>query len=198
MSHPQHSGPRSSHEIASPATSDSQLMAQVNAGSVAAFDEIYARFRGRAYGVAFAVCHDGGYAQDAVQEAFVSVWLSRADYRPARGSVAAWLLTGVRYRAIDIARRNARFTAHRVSGDSLPERPAADDVSERVMRQDSAARLQASVGRLPITQQEVIALAYYGELSQAEIADHLGLPSGTVKGRMRLGLQKLRAFDTAA
>jgi RNA polymerase sigma-70 factor (ECF subfamily) len=178
--------------------SDSQLMAQVGAGVVAAFGEIYDRFSGRAYRVALSVCHDEGYAQDAVQEAFISIWTSPAGYRPQRGTVAAWLLTGVRYRAIDATRRNAAFAAHRTGNPGHAERPAPEDVSEQVIRRDGAAQLQTSLARLPDRQREVIALAYYGELTHAEIAEHLGLPSGTVKGRMRLGLEKLRALDLAA
>ena len=173
--------------------SDSQLMAQVNAGSVEAFGEIYDRFGERAYRVAFAVCRDAGHAQDAVQEAFVSIWRSPAGYRPQQGTVAAWLLTGVRYRAIDVTRRNARLTDRWASDDLLYERPTLEDVSEKVIRRDDADRLHASLAQLPDSQQEVITLAYYGELSHSEIAAHLRLPAGTVKGRMRLGLQKLRA-----
>ena len=174
------------------AASDLELMAQVNAGSVEAYSEIYDRFCDRAFRVAFAVCRDAGYAQDAVQDAFLSVWRSPASYRSDRGTVAAWLLAGVRYRAIDVSRRNARHSAHRASDDRLRERPASDDVSENVVARDDAGRLLTSLAQLPDHQREVIVLAYYGELSHSEIAAHLGLSAGTVKGRMRLGLQKLR------
>jgi RNA polymerase sigma-70 factor (ECF subfamily) len=172
-------------------------MAQVSAGSVEAFGEIYDRFCQRAHRVAFAVCRDEGYAQDAVQEAFLSIWKTSASYRPEQGTVAAWLLTAVRYRAIDVARRTAVLNAHWASDDCLHVRCAPDAVSETVIQRDCAARLQASLAQLSDSQQEVITLAYYGELSLAEIAAHLALPTGTVKGRMRLGLQKLRASEPA-
>jgi RNA polymerase sigma-70 factor (ECF subfamily) len=168
-------------------------MAQVSAGSVEAFGELYDRFCNRAYGVAFSVCRDQGRAQDAVQEAFLSVWRARASYRSQEGTVAAWLLTVVRYRAIDLARRHGKDAAHWASDERLHERPARDDVSETVIQRDDAHRLQVSLAQLPDRQQEVIVLAYYGQLSHTEIATELGLPPGTVKGRMRLGLQKLRA-----
>jgi RNA polymerase sigma-70 factor (ECF subfamily) len=175
------------------ASDDTQLMEQVSAGNVEAFGELYDRFCGRAYGVAYAVCRDEGRAQDAVQEAFLSVWQSRASYCCERGTVSAWLLTGVRYRAIDLARSNGRHSA-RWASDELPdERAAPEDVSQTVIRRDEARRFHASLEQLPDAQQEVITLAYYGQLSQSEIAAQLGLPPGTVKGRMRLGLQKLRA-----
>ncbi len=180
------------------ASDDTQLMGEVSAGSVEAFGELYDRFCNRAYGVAFAVCRDEDRAQDAVQEAFLALWKSRASYRSERGTVAAWLLTVVRYRAIDLARRSANHAARWASGDRLDGHASPDDVSEKVIQRDDAHRLQSSLARLPDDQQEVITLAYYGQLSHTEIAARLGLPAGTVKGRMRLGLQKLRANSEQA
>jgi RNA polymerase sigma-70 factor (ECF subfamily) len=185
--------------VTSTTATDNQLMSEVSAGSTGAFGELYDRFCHRAYGVAFSVCRDEGRAQDAVQEAFLSLWNSRASYRAQRGTAAAWLLTVVRYRAIDIARRDGNHTARWASEDRLDERPASDDVSDSVIQQDDADQLQGSLALLPDEQREVITLAYYGQLSHTEIATALGLPSGTVKGRMRLGLKKLRAnIDQAA
>ena len=172
---------------------DRKLMSEVSAGSVAAFGEIYDRFADRAYRVAFSVCRDEGRAQDAMQEAFLTLWTSRSAYRPQRGTVAGWLLTVVRYRAIDLARRNGHHAAHWASEDQLDERPAPEDGSATVLRRDTADRLRASLATLPEAQHEVITLAYYGQLSHTEIATQLRLPPGSVKGRMRLGLQKLHA-----
>ncbi len=184
---------RTSEIVTLAAQDDSQLMLQVSAGSVEAFGELYDRFCDRAHRVAFAVCRDEDRAQDAVQDAFLSLWKNRASYRPQRGSVAAWVLTGVRYRAIDVARRNGTHASHCADDDRLGERPALDDVSEKVIQRDDADRLQSSLAQLPENQREVITLTYYGQLSHTEIAAQLDLPTGTVKGRMRLGLQKLRA-----
>jgi RNA polymerase sigma-70 factor (ECF subfamily) len=175
------------------ASDDIQLMGELSDGSVEAFGELYDRFCNRAYGVAFSVCRDQGRAQDAVQEAFLSLWKSQASYRPQQGAVAAWVLTVVRYRAIDIARRNGNHAARWAGEDQLRERPAPGDTGEKVIQRDDADRLRASLALLPADQQEVITLAYYGQLSHTEIATRLGLPPGTVKGRLRLGLQKLRA-----
>ena len=168
-------------------------MSEVSAGSVGAFGQLYDRFCDRAYGVAYSVCRDEGRAQDAVQEAFLALWTSRTSYRPQRGTVAAWLLTVVRYRAIDLARRNGSHAAHWASEDRLDQRHAPDDVHAAIVERDTADRLRAALTRLPDEQQEVIVLAYYGQLSHTEIATQLRLPPGTVKGRMRLGLHKLRA-----
>lgn len=175
------------------ARDDDELMAEVTAGSTGAFGELFDRYCDRAYRVALAVCHDDGRAQDAVQEGFLSVWKSRDSYRQQQGTVAAWLLTVVRHRAIDIARSDGRRSARQDTDDQLEARPAPSDVSESVIRRDECDRLQATVAMLPDVQAEVITLAFYGQLSHTEIAAQLCLPPGTVKGRMRLGLHKLRA-----
>ena len=172
---------------------DEQLMARAQAGAVDAFGELYDRYSRRAYRVALAVCRDHERAQDAVQDAFLAVWKSRASYRSHRGTVGAWLLTSVRHRAIDLVRHNAKQINRRAGDDHAPDRAAPDDVCELVIQRAEAAALHARLAGLPDAQQEVIALAFYGELSYTEIAAHLGLPAGTVKGRMRLGLQKLQA-----
>jgi len=173
--------------------SDGELMAEVSAGSLESFGDLYDRYRDRAYRVARAVCHDDGSAQEAVQDGFLAVWNSRSNYRPQQGTVAGWLLTVVRYRAIDIARRNRRHASRRARDDQLDRRSAVDELFETAVRRDDAQRLQTSLAMLPDTQAEVITLAYCGQLSHTEIAAQLGLPTGTVKGRTRLGLQKLKA-----
>ena len=168
-------------------------MAAVIAGDVDSFVDLYDRYCDRAYRVARAVCRDNGRAEEAVQDGFLSVWNSRATYRPQQGTVAAWLLTVVRYRAIDIARRDRQHVSRRASETHLEDRAAFDDPFDTVATRDDAQRLHAALAMLPDAQAEVITLAFYGQLSHTEIAAHLGLPAGTVKGRMRLGLQKLRA-----
>jgi RNA polymerase sigma-70 factor (ECF subfamily) len=173
--------------------SDCELMSRVSAGSVDSFVGLYDRYRDRAYRTARSVCHDDGGAQEAVQEGFLSVWNSRANYHPDRGSVAAWLLTVIRYRAIDVARGNHRHVSRLAGEDQLTSRFLVDDPVELAVKRDDAQRLRASLALLPGAQAEVITLAYYGQLSHSEIAAHLGLPTGTVKGRMRLGLQRLQA-----
>jgi RNA polymerase sigma-70 factor (ECF subfamily) len=172
---------------------DGLLMAQIQSGSTDAFEGLYDRFCVRAYRVAWSVCRDDGPAEDAVQEAFISIWRNRGEYRPKRGSVAAWLLSVVRHRAIDIARHNGIHTKHRASENPIQFASALSDVAEQVVARAEAASLRVLLERLPDAQREVITLAFYGQLTHAEIAAQLRLPGGTVKGRMRLGLQKLRA-----
>ncbi len=172
---------------------DSDLMAAVGAGSADAFETLYDRYVHQAHRVAFSVCHDDGQAEEAVQEAFLSMWQAGARFSAARGTVSAWLLTTVRYRAIDIARRNLRHANRRSGDEQLARRPASGQTCDGALRHDAIDRLRASLARLPVAQQEVITLAFYGQLSHTEIARRLDLPAGTIKGRMRLGLDKLRA-----
>lgn len=172
--------------------SDASLVERVRAGDADAFATLYDRYARRAYTVALSVCQDDGRAQEAVQDAFLSLWRSSATYQPERGSLAAWLLTGVRHRAIDLMRRNAKHVAHRADEGQLDRVAGPDDLAARTIRREGEARLRASLRSLPAAQQEVIELAFYAELSHREIAAQLGLPSGTVKGRMRLGLGRLR------
>jgi RNA polymerase sigma-70 factor, ECF subfamily len=171
---------------------DDLLMRQVKAGSVAAFEEFYEHYRDRAYRVARSVCHDQGHAEDAVQEAFLSIWRSRATYKPQRGTFAAWLLTAVRCRAIDVVRREQKHARRRAGAHTLDACPTPTGPPDQIAHED-ASHLRALLTRLPDAQQEVIALAFYGELTHIEIAAALQLPAGTIKGRMRLGLKKLRA-----
>lgn len=174
-------------------------MRRVQAGDTHAFGELYDRHVTRALRVARSVGHQSTRAEDAVQEGFLSVWRSRARYQPGMGSFQAWAMTIIRHRAVDSIR-----------SDPGGARPQLTDASERVPHSDSASlqdetitrsegnTLRASLRQLPDAQAEVITLAFFGELSHTEIAAHLSLPEGTVKGRMRLGLKKLRSqMETA-
>jgi RNA polymerase sigma-70 factor (ECF subfamily) len=175
-------------------TQDEALMARVQRDDSGAFGELYDRFSPRAYGVARAVTRDGTHAEDIVQEAFLSVWRSRARYRPQYGTVGAWVMGIVRNRAIDSLRRQGRHDQRRAGEHDLEQRLAVpgESLEDVAGERDEAARLRATLARLPAAQREVITLAYFGELSTSEIASELELPLGTVKGRMRLGLDKLR------
>ena len=170
---------------------DETLMLEVQTGGRLALGELYDRFADRAYRTAFAVCHDRDCAQDAVQDAFVAMWSSKATYAPARGPVAAWAMSIVRHRAIYLSRRRA--LAMRLSENTeLSHQPAIDDVVSDVHTREALARVMEVLAKLPPAQQEVIRLGFFDGFSHGEIARRLALPPGTVKGRMRLGLTKLR------
>lgn len=178
------------------AATDAQLMARVRDGDHQALAELYDRFGDRAYRLSLAICHDRGRAEDAVQESFVSIWRGRASYQGDRGTVASWLLSVVRHRAIDIGRLDGRLAARCSARGEFADRSSAEDVESDVLQTDEARRLRALLQQLPDAQREVITLAYYGQLTHTEIAERLGLPPGTIKGRMRLGLEKLHRSIT--
>ncbi|MDQ3644622.1 MAG: sigma-70 family RNA polymerase sigma factor [Actinomycetota bacterium] len=174
------------------AVNDDQVMARVRGGSTAALGVLYDRYHERAYRVARSVCRDDGRAAEAVHEAFISIWKTRDSYETKRGTPAAWVLTVTRNRAIDIARRNGPHAAHRASDEDLRIVPEPGNVAEQVVAGAEARDLRSLLTGLPDAQREVITLAFYGQLTHGEIATHLDLPVGTIKGRMRLGLQRLR------
>ena len=171
---------------------DAQLMRRVQAGDAEAFGALYDRFVSRAYGLARAIGRASD-ADDIVQEAFLSVWRGRSAFRPERGTVLAWVMGIARNRAIDSLRRQGRHDRHRADAEMAERLRVPGDVEDDIIGSEQAARLRSTLARLPPTQRDVIALAYFGELSTPEIAAELSLPLGTVKGRMRLGLVKLRS-----
>ncbi len=170
---------------------DEEAMAGVQAGSAAAFGVLHDRYRQRAYRIARSVCNDEGRAQEAVQEAFMSVWRTRMAYEHRR-DVAPWLLTIVRNRAIDTARRNRTQAVHRADEEWLQDIPAPGSVDEQVVAEDLARHVTTVLATLPGAQREAITLAFYGQLTHKEIAARLRLPLGTVKGRIRLGMERLQ------
>jgi RNA polymerase sigma-70 factor (ECF subfamily) len=173
-------------------------MEEIVAGSAGAFEELYDRYSARAFRIARSVCRDYGAAEDAVQEAFVSIFKNRSSYQSQRGTVAAWVLMVALSRAIDVSRVRAKHATRRASDDSLAALPEPADVMEQAGARIDATRVRTALAALPEEQREAITLAYYGELTHTEIAERLGIPFGTVKGPIRLGLNKLRLdFATA-
>jgi len=175
-----------------PVRDDEELLAQMVSGSREAFEELYSRYHHEAYRMAWLVCRGRESSEEAVQDAFAAVWRGRAGYEPARGMVAPWLFSLVRYRAIDVARENRKHALRRAPEEGVDLRGSPGNVAEGLIARDDAADLRSQLAGLPDLQREVVVLAYYGEMSHSEIAIKLGLPAGTVKGRMRLGISKLR------
>jgi RNA polymerase sigma-70 factor (ECF subfamily) len=173
---------------------DEELMPLIGAKDSQAFEVFYDRHGGVAYSLAYRIVGERGAAEDVTQEAFISVWRSGARFDRARGSVRSWMLSIVRNRAIDALRIRAG-KAPKLSFDdeaTLEQRPAEERTEEEAMRHETATEVRGALGGLPGEQAKVIELAYFGGFSQSEIASMLGLPLGTVKGRMRLGLEKMR------
>jgi RNA polymerase sigma-70 factor, ECF subfamily len=174
-------------------------MVRVQADDPTAFGFLFDRHYGRAFAVAGSVCRDRGRAEDAVQEGFLSIWRSRSSYEPARGSFQAWSMAMIRHRALDSVRAEAAARRPRLAAvERLDTVATPRSVQDDAIAKNESDALRASLRNLPDAQSEVITLAFYGGLSHSEIATQLELPTGTVKGRMRLGLDKLRGANEAA
>jgi RNA polymerase sigma-70 factor (ECF subfamily) len=172
---------------------DEELMQLVHDGDARAFEVVFDRHGDAAFSLAYRMCGRRAMAEDVVQDAFLSLWRSGARYDRRRGSVRSWVLSVVHHRAIDAFRRDAVRTSRDVRDDALAERiPAAERTDTEVERRDEARQVRSALGELPTEQRKVIELAYFGGFSHSQIAEMLKLPAGTVKGRMRLGLTKLR------
>lgn len=168
-------------------------MVYVRDGETAAFEVIYDRHSGVAFSLAYRICGARPAAEEVVQEAFVALWRSGGRYDRTRGSVRTWILGIVHNRAIDSLRRSFVHERRRASDEGIAERLEAPQRTDtEVAQRDEAREIRAALERLPAEQSRVIQLAYYGGFTHVEIAEMLGAPVGTVKGRMRLGLEKLR------
>ena len=173
---------------------DEELMELVGAGEVRAFEVVFDRHAGPAYSLAYRMCGSRALAEDIVQEAFLSLWRSGTGYDRSRGSVRSWVLSAVHNRAVDALRRKGAKSGRDVSDEGIAERLRAPDSTDvQVEQRDQARRVRGALGTLPDDQRQVIELAYFGGLSHTQIAEMLDLPPGTVKGRMRLGLSKMRS-----
>ncbi len=174
---------------------DEDLMARAQAGDVDAFAQLYDRHAVRAFRVARAICRDAGQAEDAVQEGFLSIWRSRRSYRPAMGRFQAWAMKIIQSRAIDSCRSAASRPPQQRGEETEAKDPrvAPDSTEAGAIARGTSDELISVMKRLPEAQVEVIVLAFFGDLSHSEIAAQLDLAKGTVKGRMRLGLEKLRS-----
>ena len=176
-------------------------MREIQAGDGEAFAVLYQRLAPTALRITRELVHgEIGRAHEAMQEGFLSIWRSRRLYRPELGSVESWAFTVVRNRALDAIRRHARHDHHRDHlGGSIDIFPCLEPgAQEQALADDEAARLRELLLELPAAQREVITLAYFAGLTHAEIAQRLDLPLGTIKGRMRLGFDKLREHAVAS
>jgi RNA polymerase sigma-70 factor (ECF subfamily) len=180
-------------------TPDSALVAQAAAGDERALGELYDRYGGMAFSLACAIVGEHADAEEVVADAYAQVWRSASGFDPSRGSVAAWLATIVRTRALDLVRsrkRRARVLEEAAmvtdEGETLVLAPTPESPDRGAELTDVSTIVRRSLAELPPPQRRVIELAYFGGLSQSEIAAQLSEPLGTVKTRMRAGMDKLR------
>jgi RNA polymerase sigma-70 factor (ECF subfamily) len=173
---------------------DEELMPWIGRKDPEAFEVFYDRHGGAAFSLAYRILGERGAAEDCIQEAFISIWRSGGKFDAARGSVRSWTLSIVRNRAIDVLRSKAGKAPKMTFDDDeiIESRPSGELTEEEAMRNETATEVRGALSQLPAEQSKVIQLAYFGGFSQSEIAGMLNVPLGTVKGRMRLGLEKIR------
>jgi RNA polymerase sigma factor (sigma-70 family) len=169
--------------------SDEALVLLAARSEQSALAELYDRYGRVAYGLALRVLRDEALAEDAVQDAFLTLWRTAPSFSPERGKASTWILTLVHRRAVDVVRREQRRRVE--SLEHAPE-PAADSVAEDAWLRLQRERVQEALRQLPDGQREALELAYYGGFSQSELAERLGQPLGTIKSRMFAGLARLR------
>lgn len=170
-----------------------QLMDRLANGDLGALDTLYEHYGAMAFSIAYRITGDRTAAEDVVQEAFLGAWRNAARYVDARGSVRTWLLSIVHHRAIDAVRRRRPTAVLPEPEASLPEALTLPDTWAEVQQRLDRDTVLAALKSISDVQREAIELAYFGGLTQAEIAERTGVPLGTVKGRLRLGLAGLRA-----
>jgi RNA polymerase sigma-70 factor (ECF subfamily) len=169
--------------------SDEALVALAARSEQSALAELYDRYGRTAYGLALRVLRDQALAEDAVQEAFLTVWRTASRFMPERGKASTWILTLVHRRAVDAVRREQR---RRTDTLERAADPVVEGAEEDAFLHLQRERVQAALRHLPDAQREALELAYYGGFSQSELAERLGQPLGTIKSRMFGGLSRMR------
>jgi RNA polymerase sigma-70 factor, ECF subfamily len=172
-------------------------MSLVPSGDAEAFAVLYDRHSRVAYSLAYRMMGERQAAEDLLQDAFLEIWRRAATYRVERGSLRTWILSIVHNRGIDRLRSlsSRRRTQEKVEAEAPTSQPS--EAFAETWRNSQREQVRAAMSTLPPEQLKILELAYFSGYTHVEIADMLALPLGTVKGRMRLGLKKIRAsFDT--
>lgn len=171
---------------------DRAVLALVIDGQLDALQDLYDRYRTMAYSIALRITADPALAEDVVQDAFMGVWRNASRYIEGRGSVKTWVLSIVHHRAVDAVRRRRPTTELPEREEAPPPALTLPDVWQEVAGNLDRAEIATAMRTLSDVQREAIELAYWGGLTQQEIAERTGAPLGTVKSRVRLGLLTLR------
>jgi RNA polymerase sigma-70 factor (ECF subfamily) len=171
---------------------DRAALARIAGGELAALEYLYDRYKTMAYSIAYRITNDATLAEDVVQDAFLGAWRNAARYVEGRGSVKTWLLSIVHHRAIDAIRRRRPTTELPDIDAGLPDALTLPDVWAEVSASLDSVTVREALVALSDVQREALELAYFGGLTQQEIAERTGTPLGTVKSRMRLGLLAMR------
>lgn len=172
------------------APSDAALMQALVARDLSALAALYDRYGRVAYALAYRILGEPEAAEDVVHDAFISAWRGAATYRHDRGNARGWILSIAHHRAVDVLRRKTAFRPAPL--EAAEHRASEDDTAAEGIRNVEHASVRAALEALPPAQRRTIELAYFGGYTHVELAELMGVPLGTVKGRMRIGLQKLR------
>lgn len=176
---------------------EAALLARIGDGDVRAFEQLYDRYSRRVYSLALRLIGNTPVAQETAQEVFLSLWRGARDFEPRRGTVRSWILSLAHHKSVDAVRR-LRLRAAEPLGEAMGQNPVgALDVVEEVLRTLEGATVRDALLELPREQREAIGLAYYGGYTQQGIAEKLRIPLGTVKTRIRDGMQRLRELLSA-
>jgi RNA polymerase sigma-70 factor (ECF subfamily) len=176
---------------------DEDLMPLVEVGDAEAFATLYDRHGRMAYSLAYRMMGEKQQAEDEVQEAFIKVWRSAGGYRVGRGSVRTWILSIVHNSGIDQIRSHARRGRMQDKVEASAPTSEPSEAFAETWRNTQQEQVREALNTLPQEQLKILELAYFSGYTRVEIAERLELPLGTVKGRMRLGLQKIRGFFQA-
>lgn len=182
-----------SNELDEGALVDAASVARVAGGDAVALRELYERYGKLVYSFAYRLTADATLAEECVQDVFVTLWRRAGDFDPSRAKLTTWLFTVARNRAIDLGRQKARRPELR---EELEPSGSAADPADLASETDASQRLAEAMAELPEEQLAVLRLAYFDGLSHTEISDLTGIPLGTVKGRARLALERLRSLST--
>ena len=169
---------------------DDVLIVALAERDLGALATLYDRYGRLAYALAYRILGEGEAAEDVVHDAYISAWRGAGSYRRERGNVRGWLMSIVHHRAVDVLRRKTTFRPAPL--EAAAERASDDDTAEAAERNVEHQTVRAALEGLPQAQRRTIELAYFGGYTHVELAELMGVPLGTVKGRMRIGLQKLR------
>ena len=177
---------------------DEDLMERLGRRDLGAFEALYDRYGDLVYSVSLRIVGDSYVAEDVTQDVFLRVWRRPEQFDFSRGRFVTWLMSVARNRSIDQRRSQSRRMRHEAapSGeedeDVLPAEPGRDDPALAAVLSEERAAVRQAMEVLPPEQRLAIQLAYFGGLTQQEIANKLGQPLGTVKTRIRLAMQKMR------
>ncbi len=176
---------------------DPETISALQNGEIAALESLYERYGKLAYSLAYRIVGEPTAAEDVVQDAFLGIWRSAHRFDPQRGTLRNWVLSIVHHRAISRLRRSARRARRDIEISSVEHALELPDTWEQVSLDLERDAIRQALAQLPVEQRQTIELTYFGGLTQVEIAARMAVPLGTVKGRLRLGLAKLRAHLAA-